>query len=86
MESLGAAMPGVGFLLGGAIVALGSPRAAYAIAGARPAARARRAPLPLRARLRPQRGHSRSAARRDAPGPLRHPAHRRGRRRADDPA
>ena len=34
MESLGAAMPGVGFLLGGAIVALSSPRAAYAVAGA----------------------------------------------------
>ena len=33
MESLGAAMPGVGYLLGGAIVALGSPRTAYAIAG-----------------------------------------------------
>jgi predicted MFS family arabinose efflux permease len=34
MESLGAAMPGVGFLLGGAIVAAFSPRAAYAVAGA----------------------------------------------------
>jgi predicted MFS family arabinose efflux permease len=34
MESLGAAMPGVGFLLGGAIVAASSPRAAYAVAGA----------------------------------------------------
>ena len=33
MESLGAAMPGIGFLLGGAIVALSSPRAAYAVAG-----------------------------------------------------
>ena len=33
MESLGAAMPGVGFLLGGAIVALSSPRVAYAVAG-----------------------------------------------------
>ena len=33
MESLGAAMPGLGFLLGGAIVALSSPRAAYAVAG-----------------------------------------------------
>jgi predicted MFS family arabinose efflux permease len=33
MESLGAAMPGVGFLLGGAIVAASSPRAAYAVAG-----------------------------------------------------
>jgi predicted MFS family arabinose efflux permease len=33
MESLGAAMPGVGFLLGGAIVAISSPRAAYAVAG-----------------------------------------------------
>lgn len=34
MESLGAAMPGAGYLLGGAIVALSSPRAAYAAAGA----------------------------------------------------
>jgi predicted MFS family arabinose efflux permease len=34
MESLGAAMPGFGFLLGGAIVAASSPRAAYAVAGA----------------------------------------------------
>lgn len=34
MESLGAAMPGVGYLLGGAIVAAWSPRTAYAVAGA----------------------------------------------------
>jgi len=34
MESLGAAMPGFGFLIGGGIVALSSPRAAYAVAGA----------------------------------------------------
>ena len=34
LESLGAAMPGVGFLLGGVIVALGSPRTAFAVAGA----------------------------------------------------
>jgi MFS family permease len=34
LESLGAAMPGVGFLAGGLIVALGSPRTAFAIAGA----------------------------------------------------
>jgi predicted MFS family arabinose efflux permease len=33
LESLGAAMPGVGYLLGGALVALGSPRTAYAAAG-----------------------------------------------------
>jgi len=33
MESLGAAMPGAGFLIGGAIVALSSPRTAYAVAG-----------------------------------------------------
>jgi predicted MFS family arabinose efflux permease len=33
LESLGAAMPGVGFLLGGTIVALGSPRTAFAVAG-----------------------------------------------------
>jgi MFS family permease len=34
LESLGAAMPGVGFLLGGLIVTLGSPRTAFAVAGA----------------------------------------------------
>jgi hypothetical protein len=34
LESLGAAMPGIGYLLGGALVALGSPRTAYAVAGA----------------------------------------------------
>lgn len=34
LESLGAAMPGVGFLAGGLIVAIGSPRSAFAFAGA----------------------------------------------------
>ncbi len=34
LESLGHAMPGVGYLIGGALVALGSPRTAYAVAGA----------------------------------------------------
>jgi MFS family permease len=34
LESLGAAMPGVGFLIGGALTAIGSPRTAYAVAGA----------------------------------------------------
>jgi MFS family permease len=33
LESLGAAMPGIGYLLGGTLVALGSPRTAYAFAG-----------------------------------------------------
>jgi MFS family permease len=33
LESLSAAMPGVGFLLGGAIAALLSPRASYLVAG-----------------------------------------------------
>jgi predicted MFS family arabinose efflux permease len=33
MESLGAGMPGVGYLLGGAVVAISTPRAAYAVAG-----------------------------------------------------
>jgi predicted MFS family arabinose efflux permease len=33
LESLGAAMPGVGYLFGGALVAVGSPRTAYAVAG-----------------------------------------------------
>jgi MFS family permease len=34
LESIGAAMPGVGYLIGGALVAIGSPRTAYAVAGA----------------------------------------------------
>ncbi len=34
MESLGAGIPGIGYLLGGAIVAIFDPRTAYAIAGA----------------------------------------------------
>jgi predicted MFS family arabinose efflux permease len=34
LESIGAAMPGVGFLVGGVIVELTSPRTAYTIAGA----------------------------------------------------
>jgi predicted MFS family arabinose efflux permease len=34
LESLAAAIPGLGFLVGGALVALGSPRTAYAVAGA----------------------------------------------------
>jgi predicted MFS family arabinose efflux permease len=34
MESIGFAMPGIGYLIGGVIVALADPRAAYAIAGA----------------------------------------------------
>ena len=33
LESLGAAVPGIGFLLGGVARALGSPRTAYAVAG-----------------------------------------------------
>jgi MFS family permease len=34
LESIGAAMPGVGYILGGVLVAIGSPRTAYAVAGA----------------------------------------------------
>ena len=34
LESLGAAMPGFGYLIGAALVAIGSPRTAYAVAGA----------------------------------------------------
>jgi MFS family permease len=33
LESLGAAMPGVGYVIGGGLVAVGSPRTAYAVAG-----------------------------------------------------
>jgi hypothetical protein len=33
LESIGAAMPGLGFIVGGAIVAVASPRAAFAVAG-----------------------------------------------------
>lgn len=50
MESIGAAMPGVGYLLGGAIVALADPRAAYAVAGAGVLLLAVAA-LPFRARI-----------------------------------
>jgi len=50
MESLGAAMPGAGFLIGGAIVALSSPRVAYAVAGGGLLVLLLGA-LPLRARL-----------------------------------
>jgi predicted MFS family arabinose efflux permease len=55
MESLGAAMPGVGFLLGGAIVAASSPRAAYAVAGAGLVVIVLAA-IPLRSRLDGTRG------------------------------
>jgi MFS family permease len=34
LESVAAAMPGIGYLLGGLLVAIGSPRTAYAFAGA----------------------------------------------------
>ena len=34
LESLGAGMPGIGYLLGGILVGIGSPRTAYAVAGA----------------------------------------------------
>lgn len=34
LESIGAAMPGIGFLLGGLLTAVGSPRTAFAFAGA----------------------------------------------------
>lgn len=34
LESIGAGMPGIGFLLGGVLTALGSPRTAFAFAGA----------------------------------------------------
>lgn len=34
LESIGAAMPGIGFLLGGVLTMLGSPRTAFAFAGA----------------------------------------------------
>jgi MFS family permease len=33
LESLGAAMPGIGYLLGATLVVIGSPRTAYAFAG-----------------------------------------------------
>jgi MFS family permease len=33
LESLGAAMPGAGYLIGGVLAAVGSPRTAYAVAG-----------------------------------------------------
>jgi MFS family permease len=33
LESLAAAMPGVGYVLGGVLASIGSPRTAYAVAG-----------------------------------------------------
>jgi Transmembrane secretion effector len=33
LESLGAAMPGIGYLIGGTLATIGSPRTAYAVAG-----------------------------------------------------
>ena len=70
MESLGAAMPGVGFLLGGAIVALSSPRAAYAVAGAGLLVLLVGA-LPLRARLRRSASATGLGATRDPLSPTR---------------
>jgi hypothetical protein len=52
LESLGAAMPGLGYLLGGALVAIGSPRTAYAFAGAGVLLLVLGA-IPLRGRLAP---------------------------------
>jgi MFS family permease len=85
MESLGAAMPGVGYLLGGAIVALASPRAAYAVAGAGLLVLVLGA-LPLRSRL--QRHGPRSSHHGYGPANLplpdhvaRHPAVEAGSRR-----
>ena len=63
MESLGAAMPGVGFLIGGGIVAIFSPRAAYAFAGAGLVLIVLAA-LPLRSRLDAQQAETSS----DMPG------------------
>jgi MFS family permease len=34
LESIGAAVPGVGFLIGGVLASIGTPRTAYAVAGA----------------------------------------------------
>ena len=55
LESLGAAMPGVGFLLGGTIVALGSPRTAFAFAGAGILVLVRRGRDPAAGTIRPRR-------------------------------
>jgi MFS family permease len=57
LESIGAAMPGIGFLLGGALAAIWSPRVAYAVAGLGVLAIVAlgAALLPRRARLIPRR-------------------------------
>jgi hypothetical protein len=34
LESIGAAVPGIGFLIGGVLASVGTPRTAYAVAGA----------------------------------------------------
>jgi MFS family permease len=55
VESAGAAMPGIGFLLGGAIAALAGPRAAFVVAGAGVLAVLAVAALAMRVARRPDR-------------------------------
>ena len=55
VESAGAAMPGIGFLLGGGVAALAGPRAAFAVAGAGVLAVLGAAALAMRAAPRPDR-------------------------------
>ncbi|HVE67583.1 MAG TPA: MFS transporter [Solirubrobacteraceae bacterium] len=55
VESAGAAMPGLGFLLGGAVAALAGPRAAFVVAGAGVLAVLAVAALAMRAAPRPDR-------------------------------
>ncbi|MDX6697911.1 MAG: hypothetical protein QOE65_1308 [Solirubrobacteraceae bacterium] len=55
VESSGAAMPGVGFLLGGAVAALAGPRAAFVVAGAGVLAVLAAAALAMRAAPQPDR-------------------------------
>jgi MFS family permease len=67
LESLGSAMPGLGYLLGGTLVALGSPRTAYAFAGSGVlllvlGAMLIRPRLNRQAKLRPRFAHEPSAA------------------------
>ena len=59
LEALASAMPGIGFLLGGAIAAIFEPRLAYAVAGAGVlvgARRSRRSPAPGRLGARARAG------------------------------
>ncbi len=64
LESVGAAMPGIGFLLGGVVAAVASPRTTFLVAGLGIFAIRRRSPRRSsaeRGAIRPQSADSTSA-------------------------